>query len=137
MIHIFPSWKSDIGTLVVHATINSASFYSAGSSSKTGSPNNNLTIIISGLTKRSKFTSCLKEITSRERHISAPCQMPKISKRTSNCQVFFFTVPGKPRSWTELASLGPLARTPGSLKKWIFKDFCTFHKGSNKLKGIL
>ena len=43
-------------------------------------------------------------VKSRERHASAPYLRLKNSKRTSKCQVFFFTVPEAPKSWTELAS---------------------------------
>ena len=41
--------------------------------------------------------------TSRERHKSVPYLRLKNSQRTSKSQVFSFTVPEKPKSWTKLA----------------------------------
>ena len=48
--------------------------------------------------------------TSRERHESAQYRKLKNGERTSKCQVFSFTVPEKPKKWTELAHRDPLAQ---------------------------
>ena len=55
-----------------------------------------------------EFKSTSNMRTSRERHKSAAYLRLKNSKRTKKCQVFF-TVPEKPKSWTELARQGTLS----------------------------
>ena len=51
---------------------------------------------------RNLILSCLQteKKTNRERHKSAPYLRLKNSKSTSKCQLFYFTVPKKPKSWT-------------------------------------
>ena len=63
--------------------------------------------------------------TSRERHKSTRYLRLKNSKRTSKCQIFSFTVPKKPTSWTELARRGPASTGPLGAKRGIISDFST------------
>ena len=63
-------------------------------------------------------------VISQDRPKSAPYLRFKNSKRTSKCKVFFFTVPGKPKSWTEFARQG------GGLE--IFHPFC---RKTSKIEG--
>ena len=57
-----------------------------------------------------QFLRAVMSISDEElswaRHKSARYLRLKNSKRTSKCQVFSFTVPEKPKSWTELVRFG-------------------------------
>ena len=75
-------------------------------------------------------------VARRERHKLALYLRLKNSKGTSKFLVFFFTVPEKPKSWSELAR-----RRPGALKGgtfWDFKNlFCFLYNNNLKAKHKL
>ena len=65
--------------------------------------NLSLTIQLYFLLFEAMHSKRIMSLTSRELHKSAQYLRLKNSKMTSKCQVFSFTVPKKPKSWTELA----------------------------------
>ena len=93
-----------------------------------------------GYSKTRSVIGRLVILTSRDRPKSAPYPRLKNSKKTSKCQVFFFTVL-KNRKFYEtiffrknyilkkmdrVASRGPLARAPSALKGWHFRKYQHF-----------